>query len=119
MSEDKFPMTDSKYYEMMKNLSESIFDYSNSKEPPIELPIISGRGARKKLTLEERTRRLRMIRLFIYEHEPEAKDYFQALDEQIDANEKEIAFYKLYDPFFRKLFSEAMPVDKANLEEGD
>ena len=72
-----------------------------------------------KLTLEERTKRLRRIRLFIYDHEPEAKDYFRALDEQIEVNEKEIKFHKQYDPFFRKLFSNALPVDKANLEGGD
>lgn len=87
--------------------------------PKIQLPVISNRGARKYLTLEERTRRLRMIRLFIYDHEPEAKDYFQALDEQIEANEKEIKFHKQFDPFFRELFSADLPVDKANLEGDD
>lgn len=72
-----------------------------------------------KLSLEERTRRLRRIRLFIQDHEPEAKDFFKALDEQIEANEKEIKFHKQYDPFFRKLFSDPLPLDKVNLEGGD
>lgn len=97
----------------MRSLSEDDFN------PKIQLPVISNRGARKKLTLEERTRCLRMIRLFIYDHEPEAKDYFQALDEQIETNEKEIKFHKKYDPIFRKLFCDNSPVDKANLEGGD
>lgn len=73
----------------------------------------------EKLTLEERTKRLRRIRLFIYDHEPEAKDFFRALDEQIEANEKDIKFHKQYDPFFRKLFSDPLPADKVYLEEGD
>lgn len=30
---------DPKYYELMQNLSESIFDYSNSHESTIQLPL--------------------------------------------------------------------------------
>lgn len=58
-----------------------------------------------KLSLEERTRRLRLIRSFIFCHDPSAVAYFRALDEQIEENEKEIKFHKQYDPFFRRLFS--------------
>lgn len=32
---------DSKYHELMQNLSESIFDYSTSHESPIRLPVLS------------------------------------------------------------------------------